>query len=61
MYVYRCLVSGVGIPRLKINLDLTTACLLYSILGVVLVDYSITTLNLLTYCVFMVLRRKLAQ
>ena len=29
-------------PRLEINLDLTTACLLYSNLKVVLVDYSIT-------------------
>ena len=54
-----CLLLAFSI--LKINLDLTTACLLYSNLGVVLVDYSITTLILLTYCVFMVLRRKLAQ
>ena len=33
-------------PRLDINLDLTTTCLLYSNLGVVLVDNSITTINL---------------
>ena len=48
-------------PRLEINLDPITTCLLYSNLGVVLVDYSITTLDLLTYCVFTALRRKLAQ
>ena len=52
MYVYKRLVSAVGIPRLEINLDLSTTCLLYSNLRVVLVDYSITrSRSLVPVCV----------
>ena len=52
MYVYKRLVSAVGIPRLEINLDRSTACLFYSNLGVVLVDYSITqSQSLVPVCV----------
>ena len=39
-------------PRLEINLDLSTACLLYSNLRVVLVNYSITqSQSLVPVCV----------
>ena len=52
MYVYKHLVSAVGIPRLEINLDTSTTCLLYSNLRVVLVDYSITrSQSLVPVCV----------
>ena len=42
MYVYNVCGLLLAFPRLEINLDLSTACLLYSNLRVVLVDYSIT-------------------
>ena len=42
MYVYNVWCLQSAFPRLEINLDLSTACLLYSNLRVVLVDYSIT-------------------
>ena len=42
MYVYNVWCLLLAFPRLEINLDLSTACLLYSNLRVVLVDYSIT-------------------
>ena len=48
-------------PRLDINLDLSTACLLYSNLRVVLVDTLSPNLNLLFLCVFEALRRKPAH
>ena len=52
MYVYKCLVSAVDIPRLDINLDSSTTCLLYSNLRVVLVDNSITqSRSLVPVCV----------
>ena len=42
MYVYNVWCLLLASPRLEINLDLSTTCLLYSNLRVVLVDYSIT-------------------
>ena len=42
MYVYNVWCLLLAFPRLEINLDLSTACPLYSNLRVVLVDYSIT-------------------
>ena len=42
MYVYNVCGLLLAFPRLEINLDLSTTCLLYSNLRVVLVDYSIT-------------------
>ena len=51
MYVYKRLVSAIGIPRLDINLDLSTACLLYSNLRVVLVDNSLHPISISCSCV----------
>ena len=52
MYLYVGLVSAVAFPRLEIDLDPSTACLLYSNLRVVLVDYSITrSQSLVPVCV----------
>ena len=48
-------------PRLEIDLDLSTACLLYSNLRVVLVDTQSPNLDLLFLCVFEALRRKPAH
>ena len=45
-------------PRLDINLDSSTAYLLYSNLRVVFVDTLSPNLNLLFLCVFEALRRK---
>ena len=42
MYVYNICGLLLAFPRLEIDLDLSTACPLYSNLRVVLVDYSIT-------------------
>ena len=42
MYVYNVWCLLLAFPRLEINLDLSTTCLFYSNLRVVLVDYSIT-------------------
>ena len=41
MYVYNVCGLPLAFPRLEIDLDTSTACLLYSNLRVVLVDYSI--------------------
>ena len=52
MYVYNVWCLVLAFPRLDINLDLSTACLLYSNLRVVLVDNSITrSQSLVPVCV----------
>ena len=52
MYVYNVWCLLLAFPRLDINLDPSTACLLYSNLRVVLVDNSITcSQSLLQLCV----------
>ena len=61
MYVYNICGLLLAFPRLDINLDLSTACLLYSNLRVVLVDNSSPDLDLLLLCVFIALKRKPVQ
>ena len=52
MYVYNVWCLLLAFPRLEIDLDHSTACLLYSNLRVVLVDYSITrSRSLVPVCV----------
>ena len=52
MYVYNVWCLLLAFPRLEINLDPSIACLLYSNLRVVLVDYSITrSRSLVPVCV----------
>ena len=52
MYVYNICGLLLAFPRLEINLDPSTACLFYSNLRVVLVDYSITrSRSLVPVCV----------
>ena len=51
MYIYNVWCLLLAFSRLDINLDLTTACLLYSNLGVLLVDSSITLLISHLLCV----------
>ena len=52
MYVYNVWCLLLTFPRLDINLDLSTACLLYSNLRVVLVDNSFTrSQSLVPVCV----------
>ena len=52
MYVYNVWCLLLAFPRLEIDLDRSTTCLLYSNLRVVLVDYSITqSQSLVPVCV----------
>ena len=61
MYVYNVWCLLLAFPRLNINLDLSTACLLYSNLRVVLVDNSLHPISISCSCVFEALRRKPAH
>ena len=51
MYVYNVWCLLLAFPRLEINLDLSTACLLYSNLRVVLVDNSLHPISISCSCV----------
>ena len=51
MYVYNVWCLLLAFPRLDINLDLSTACLLYSNLRVVLVDNSLHLISISCSCV----------
>ena len=61
MYVYNICGLLLAFPRLDIDLDLSTACLLYSNLRVVLIDNSLHPILISCSCVFKALRRKPAH
>ena len=61
MYVYNVWCLLLAFSRLDINLDLSTACLLYSNLRVVLVHNSLHPISISCSCVFVALQRKPAH